>query len=105
MTKSDVSPSNDDGIVINGKKYCQVQSHRIYYSVSLHKSHRVGSLVDRGANGGIAGDEVRIIEKSDRTVNVRGFDNHQITTIPIVTAGGVIKTQHGPAIAILHQYA
>ena len=25
--------------------------------------------------------------------------------IPIVTARGVIKTQHGPAIAILHQYA
>ncbi len=38
-------------------------------------------------------------------VNVRGIDNPQITNIPIVTAGGVIKTQHGPAIAILHQYA
>ncbi len=38
-------------------------------------------------------------------VNVRGIDNHQITNIPIVTAGGVVKTQHGPAIAILHQYA
>ena len=49
--------------------------------------------MDRGANGGIAGDDVRIIEKSDRTVDVRGIDNHQITNIPIVTAGGVIKTQ------------
>ncbi len=38
-------------------------------------------------------------------VDVRGIDNHQITNIPIVTAGGVIKTQHGPAITILHQYA
>jgi len=38
-------------------------------------------------------------------VDVRGIDNHQITNIPIVTAGGVITTQHGPAIAILHQYA
>jgi len=27
-----------------------------------------------------------------------------MTNIPIVTAGGVVKTQHGPAIAILHQY-
>jgi len=61
--------------------------------------------VDRGANGGIAGDDVCIIEKSDQTIDVRGIDNHQITNILIVTAGGVIKTQHGPTIAILHQYA
>ncbi len=38
-------------------------------------------------------------------VDVRAIDNHQITNIPIATAGRVIKTQHGPAIAILHQYA
>ncbi len=65
MAKSNASPSKDDEIVINGKKYCQVQSHCIYYSVSSHKSCRIGSLVDRGANGGIAGDNVCIIEKSD----------------------------------------
>jgi len=105
MPKSTASPSEDDKIVINGKKYRQVQSHPIHYSVSSHKSKRVGLLVDRGANGSIAGDDVCIIEKSDQTVNVRGIDNHQITNIPIVTAGGVIKTQHGPAIAIMHQYA
>ena len=92
-------------IVVNGKKYRQIQKHQILYSVSSHKSQKAGSLVDRGANGGIAGEDVRIIEKSDRTVDVRGIDNHQITNIPIVTAGGVIKTQHGPAIAIMHQYA
>ncbi len=61
MAKSDVSPSKDDEIVINGKKYHQVQSHCIYYLVSSHKSRRVGSLVDRGANG----DNVCIIKKSD----------------------------------------
>jgi len=99
------APSKDEELVINGKKYRLVHQHKIYYSVSAHKSRKIGSLVDRGANGGIAGEDVRIIEKSDRTVDVRGIDNHQITDIPIVTAGGVIKTQHGPAIAILHQYA
>ena len=105
IPKSDTNSTKDDEIVINGKKYRQVQSHRIHYSVSAHKSKRMGSLVDRGANGGIAGDDVCIIEKSDRTVDVRGIDSHQITNITIVTAGGVIKTQHGPAIAIMHQYA
>ena len=91
MHKSDASSSKDDEITINGKKYCQVQSHCIYYLVSLHKSCKIGSLIDRGANSGIAGDNVCIIKKSDQTVNVRGIDNHQITNIPIVTAGGVVN--------------
>jgi len=73
MAKSDASPTKDDEIVINGKKYRQVQSHCIYYLVSSHKSRRIGSLVDRGTNRGIAGDDVCIIEKSDHMVDVRGI--------------------------------
>jgi len=84
MTKSDANPSKDDEIIINGKKYCHVQSHCIYYLVSSHKSWRVGSLIDRSTNSGIAGDnDIHIIEKTDRMVDVRGIDNHQITNIPI----------------------
>jgi hypothetical protein len=52
------------------------------------------SLIDRGANGGAAGDDVRII-----------FHTHRINNIGIGTVGGVVQTQHGPVIAIMHQYA
>jgi hypothetical protein len=38
-------------------------------------------------------------------VDIQGIDNHRINKIPIVTAGGVINTQKGPVIAIMHQYA
>ena len=38
-------------------------------------------------------------------MDIQGIDNHRINQIPIVTAGGVICTQKGPVIAILHQYA
>lgn len=72
---------------------------------SCHASGHKGSLVDCGANGGIAGDDVRIIAKTDRSVDIQGIDNHRINEIPIVTAGGVITTQKGPVIAIMHQYA
>ena len=48
---------------------------------------------------------MRIINKTDRFVDVRGIDNHQIVDIPIVTAGGVVNTQRGPVIAVMHQYA
>jgi len=98
-------PPKADEIVVSGKKYCQVNNHKIHYSISAHKSCQIGSLVDQGANGGIAGDDVCIIEKSDWTVDVRGIANYQIVDIPIVMAGGVVKTQHGPTIVILHQYA
>ena len=38
-----------------------VNKTRIYY-VSKHSSSHYGSLIDRGANGGLAGSGVRIFE-------------------------------------------
>lgn len=75
------------------------------WSLATHRSSKSGSLVDRGANGGIAGNDVRIINRTNKSVNVRGIDDHQITDIPLVTAGGVAQTQKGEVIVILHQYA
>jgi hypothetical protein len=62
------------------------------------------SLVDRGANGGVAGNDVRVLFKTNCTVDIRGIDNHQLTDVPIGTVGGVVTTQKGPVIAIMHQY-
>jgi len=103
MGKPNASPTPplDEDIVINGKRYCQVQMHCISYSVSSHKSCKAG-LVPMAA---LLVMMFTSFEKSDQTVDVCGIDNHQITNIPNVTAGGVVKTQHGPAITILHQYA
>jgi hypothetical protein len=91
--------------VVDGTRYRAVNVARLYTVSSTHRTTVSGSLIDRGANGGIAGDDVRVIEHTMRTVDVRGIDNHEVTGIPIVTAGGVVKTQHGPVIAILSQYA
>ena len=66
---------------------------------SNHRRSHVSSLVDRGANGGIAGEDIRVINKTTKkSVNTRGINNHQITGIPIVTAGGVTMTQRGEVI-------
>ena len=78
----------------------------MHYIISRHsQSVPQGSLIDRGANGGIAGSDVRVIAKTDQTIDVSGIDNHRLNDLPIVTAGGVVQTQRGPAVAILHQYA
>ena len=85
----------------------KVKSHEITYNVSARRVSRKvpTSLVDRGANGGIAGDNVRVIAKTDRKVNISGIDNHELRDLAIVTAGGVCPTQNGEVLVIMHQYA
>jgi hypothetical protein len=69
-------------------------------SVSAHKSSHTGrALIDRGANGGIAGNDARIIATTGHTVDVTGIDNHQLCSIKIGTVGAYADTQRGPAIA------
>ena len=48
---------------------------------------------------------MRVIKMTHRAVNVQGVSDHQVTDLKIVTAGGVVQTQHGPVIVIFHQYA
>ena len=67
---------------------------------------RNGTLIDRGANGGIAGENICVMDTvPHRFIDVQGIDNHRVTNIPIVTCGGVINTQHGEVIAVMHQMA
>ena len=49
------------------------------------------SLVDREANGGLAGSDVRFICKSNppRMVDVSGIDSHEVRDLPIVSVVGV----------------
>ena len=37
-------------------------------------------------------------------MDIQGIDNHQITDVPMITAGDVLHTQRVPVIVILHQY-
>jgi hypothetical protein len=82
-----------------------VKMANITYTVSNHQMATTSSLVDRGANGGVAGTDVRIVFKTNRSVDIRGIDNHQVTDIDIGTVGGVVESQKGPVIAVMHQYA
>jgi hypothetical protein len=86
---------------------CSVHTTCIEYKVSYHKEHHSisPSLVDRGANGGVAGNDVRVIFKTNCTVDIKGIDNHRCTNIDIGTVGGVIQTNKGPVIGIMNQYA
>ena len=48
---------------------------------------------------------MKVIAKSDRTVDIQGIDNHQMTNVHIGTVAGLVNTNKGPVILIMHQYA
>jgi hypothetical protein len=81
--------------------------HKTRYKCSHQevKGTSPGSLIDSGANGGFGGDDVLVIEWTDRFADVTGIDSHELSDLPIVTCLGKIYTTRGPAIAVMHQYA
>jgi hypothetical protein len=79
--------------------------HIVYRTGISNSDNTSHSLIDRGANGGVAGEDVRVIHRTSRKVDIMGIDNHMINDIYIGTAGGVVDTDKGPIILVLHQYA
>ena len=73
--------------------------------MSKHSSSHYGSLIDRGANGGLPGSDVRILEWTGRTVSVTGIDNHELPGLDIVTCAALLHTNHGKVVLIMHEYA
>jgi len=62
--------------------------------------------VDRGANGGIIGNDAHILyTHPGQEVDITGIDNHQIDSLKAVDACAKIFTQRGEAIGIFQQYA
>ena len=61
----------------------QLNAH-ITYHVAQANQAKHGSLVDRGANGGLAGSDVRVLSSSPRNCTVTGIDNHEIPGLDLV---------------------
>ena len=78
--------------------------HEINYKVRAHDSSSDVYLIDRGANCGIMGSDMRVIQKLHQNVDVQGIDNHKMNNIPIFTVGGGTITQGGEVIIVLNQY-
>ena len=68
----------------DGHRYVRLNQH-VRYSVSNAHTRRSkeDSLVDRGANGGFAGDDVRVLDHTFKTANVTGIEDHTVQGLPI----------------------
>jgi len=94
-------------VVINGVTYRASATHITYHIQSEHGGNTpCGSLVDRGANGGLSGGDVRVLEESTTEfADVHGIADISVSKLPLCTVAGVIQTHQGPIIGIFHQYA
>ena len=77
----------------------------LFYHIAQAEQAQHGSLVDRGANGGLAGSDVRVLCKSSRKCTVTGIDQHQINGLDIVQCAALVKTNHGYVNLIMNEYA
>lgn len=72
---------------MNGKTYRLFNTYVTYYMSTLNRLH-YASLINRRENIGVTGDYFRVIyTNSNHKVDVKGIDYHEITSIPLVTAG------------------
>jgi hypothetical protein len=71
-------PPGDICRVLSKNSKRSVSLEQIEYKVSYHQasSGQSLSLLDRGANGGVAGTDVCVIFKTGCTADNRGIDNH-----------------------------
>jgi hypothetical protein len=56
--------------------------------------------IDQGADGGVAGEDVRVIFRTNVTVDIKGISNYHINNIGISTVGGVVNTQRAQSLPL-----
>ena len=88
----------------NEKPHRQMNAH-ITYHVAQAQHAKHGSLVARGANGGLAGSDVRILSTSSRKCTITGIDNHEIPGLDLVQCAALVQTNHGIVNLIMNEYA
>ena len=81
----------------------KIQVHHRYVFARANQS--TNHSIDRGANGGLAGADMRILQKTHRKINIVRIDDHELTGLNVVTAAAFLDTQKGPIIGIFHEYA
>ena len=107
MVHQSIHTSDDDASdisnVLSVKRSRQIQVCQCYQF--QHANHTNQQLVERGANGGIAGSDMCVIHKTHHKINIQGIDNHEVTGLDVVTAATLLITSQGKVIGIFNEYA
>jgi hypothetical protein len=112
--QSQLIPDNVRHILsVNKSKRSEKVKHPVTRSANAHVTYTFArsntsphlQLVDRGANGGLAGADMKVLNKTGRKVNISGIDNHELTGLDIVACASMYETNQGRIIGIFHEYA
>ena len=79
-------------------------NHHFTCHIAQPSQAKHGSLVDRGANGGLAGSDVRILSRSSRKCTVTGIDSHELQGLDVVQCAALVQTNHGIVNLIMKEY-
>ena len=71
----------------------------------MRKRLDLGALVDRGANGGIAGRDMTMVARLLHTIDLTGLKQHTVRSLPLIHAACVLESHLGPVITHWHQQA
>ena len=111
LAESDIDPTDIQNVmsvshakrdISSNDSSRQIQTHQRYVSARVNQSNH--HLIDRGANGGLAGADMRVIHTTPRKINIVGIDDHELTGLNVVTAAALLDTQKGPIIGVFHEY-
>ena len=94
--------ASDISNVLSVKRSSQIQVCQCY--LFQHTNHTNQKLVDNGANGGLAGSDMRGIHRTYRKIKIQDIDNHEVTGLDVVTAATLLNTPQGKVIGIFNEY-
>ena len=80
-------------------------NHHYTYHVAQPSQAKHGSLVDRRANGGLAGSDVRILSRYSRKCTITGIDSHELQGLDVDQCAALVETNHGIVNLIMNAYA
>ena len=111
ITSQEHSDDQSDQVLQTYQAYQETQSETPHRLMNAHITYHVapanqakhGSLVDRGANGGLAGSDVRVLSTSSRKCTVTGIDNHEIPGLELVQCTALVQTNHGMVNLIMNE--
>lgn len=101
--------TNTDNETVYAHKYRMLPTAtigRVTYRINKRALEAIWrALMDRGANGGIAGSDMRVLIPTGRYIDLSGIDDHTVGNLELVTATAVMRSQRGEFIGIFHWYA
>ena len=95
--------ASDISNVLSVKRSSQIQVCQCY--PFQHANHTNQQLVDHGANGGLAGSDMRGIHRTYCKIKIQDVDNHEVTGLDVVTSATLLNTPQGKVIGIFNEYA